>query len=174
MSPCTRNSSLGCLLQVRIFQDNLRRLAAEFQQNGFQVLTAEFSDNRADGSGASKIDFPNSRVRYKCLNYSGSVFTTVLNDVKDTGREASVTEYSANEIMSARTEFRGFETGSMLANRNFQRYTRQCFHRRLERQPLADQVTAPHSKELSQQPLHMAPSPQVPLNLSLTNKLKWK
>ena len=54
-------------------------------------------------------------MRNKCFNDCRGVFATVLNDVQDTWGKASVTEYSANEIVSARAEFGCFETGKMLA-----------------------------------------------------------
>ena len=58
-------------------------------------------------------------MRNKCFDNGRGVFATMLNDVQDTWGKASVQEYSANEIVSARAEFGGFETGITSANERF-------------------------------------------------------
>jgi len=68
-------------------------------------------------------------MRNKCFNDFRGVFATVLNDIQDTWRKTSIVEYSANEIMSARAEFRGFETGITSAEEFGGGITRQYFRR---------------------------------------------
>jgi len=62
-------------------------------------------------------------MRNKCFDNCRGVFTTVLNDVQDPWGKASVTEYSANEIVSAGAEFGCFEPGKMLAEEAWGHYT---------------------------------------------------
>ena len=74
------------LVEVGVVEHHQRRLAAQLQQHGLEVLGALLGDDLADARGAREVDAPHGRVRDQRIDHGAGVLGRVGDDVDDARR----------------------------------------------------------------------------------------
>lgn len=83
--------------------------AAEFEENGLELLAGEFGDDAAHSCAAGEVDFLDLWVLNDGLGDGGTVGWAGGDEVENTGREAGFVEDGGDCPQAARGEFASFE-----------------------------------------------------------------
>ena len=97
------------LVEIGVVEHDQRRLAAQLQQHGLQVLGARLGDDLADARGAGEVDAPHGRVRDQRVDHGAGVLGRVGHDVDHARREARLAEDAADQPVRARAHLGGLE-----------------------------------------------------------------
>lgn len=82
----------GSLIQVRIVQNDRRRLAAQLEQYRLDIFTCGRSDNRTDHCATGEVNLAYSLVSDEGVGDGGSIGGLVEDDVQTSGGETSLAE----------------------------------------------------------------------------------
>lgn len=82
----------GSLVQVRIVQNDRRRLAAQLEQHRLDMFTCGRSDNRADHCATGEVNLAHSLVGDQRVGDGRGVGGLVEDNVQTSGRKTSLAE----------------------------------------------------------------------------------
>lgn len=80
------------LIQVRIIQDNRRRLTAQLKQHRLDVLASRRGNDRTDQSATCEVDLANSRVSNQRVGDSRRIGNLMEDDIQTASRKTSLAE----------------------------------------------------------------------------------
>lgn len=80
------------LVQVRIVQDDRRRLTAQLKEHGLDVLTGGGSNDRADHGASREVDLAHGRVGNQRIGHRRGIGGLVEDDIQTSSRETCLAE----------------------------------------------------------------------------------
>ena len=80
------------LVQVGIVQDHRRRLTAQLQEHGLDVLTSGGSNDRADHGATGEVDLAHGRVGNQSIGHRRSIAGLVENNIQTSSRQTCLAE----------------------------------------------------------------------------------
>ena len=90
------------VLDVGVVQDHQRRLAAQLQHRGLQVLRASLRDDAPHLGRAGEVDAPHRRVRHHRLDHGAGIGRRVGDVVDHARRKARILEGFDDQLVGAR------------------------------------------------------------------------
>lgn len=96
-------------VEVCVVADDGGRFAAEFEEDGFELLASEFGDDAAHGCAAGEVDLFDLGVFNDCLGDGGAIGWAGGDEVEDAGGQAGFVEDGSDCPEAAGGEFASFE-----------------------------------------------------------------
>ena len=112
---CAEGRSGDRCVEVGIVEHDHRRLAAKFEQNGFQMFRCDLRDDPADAGRAGEIDPAHGGMRDQRFDRLGGILGRIGHDVDDARRKAGVAQAVGDQPMRAGADFRGLQNDRVAA-----------------------------------------------------------
>lgn len=99
----------GRLVEIRVVKDNCRSLAAQFEENGLDILASGGSNDRTNQGATGEVDLADIGVGDQRIGYSGRIGALVIDDIEDARRKTSLAEDVTESPEALGRELRALE-----------------------------------------------------------------
>ncbi len=113
----TEHGGIDGLIEIRIFEHDQRRLAAQFEQAGLQVLRRQRRNDLADARGAREIHALHRRMPDQRIGDFLRILRLVRDDVDHAIRHAGITQRRRDQAVRGRAHFRCLEDDGVTARK---------------------------------------------------------
>ena len=109
MHESSQGTKRGSFVQIRIIQNNSRRLATQLEKHRLDVFTCRRRDDGTDMRTTSKVDLPHGGVCDESVGHFRCIRCPVIDDIQTPGRETSFPVDVAKGPEAFRGQFRSFK-----------------------------------------------------------------